>query len=90
MRTQARVAPDAKATTVLPLAMIEVLHTFTRIKLPPKPTAREVLLAVAALGGHLKHNGEPGWLTLGRGYEKLRTLTEGWLAREGSGHCSDV
>ena len=91
MRTQTRVAPDAKATTVLPSAMIEVLHAFTRITLPAKPTAREVLLAVAALGGHLKHNGEPGWITLGRGYDKLRTLTEGWLlARGGSGHCTDV
>ena len=27
----------------------------------------DVLLAVAALGGHLKHNGEPGWITLRRG-----------------------
>lgn len=83
MRTQARTAPSAKATTVMPSPMIEVLHIFTRIKLPEQPTAREVLLAVAALGGHLKHNGEPGWLTLGRGYEKLRTLTEGWAARHG-------
>jgi hypothetical protein len=81
MRTQARVGPNAHATSVLPAAMIEVLHIFTRIKLPALPTAREVLLAVAALGGHLKHNGEPGWLTLGRGYEELRTLTKGWAAR---------
>lgn len=81
MRTQARVDPNAKATTVLPSVMIQVLHIFTRIKLPSAPTARDVLLAVAALGGHLKHNGEPGWITLGRGYDKLRTLTEGWAAR---------
>jgi len=39
------------------------------------------LLAIAALGGHLKHNWDPGWMTLSRGYEKLRTLTEGWAAR---------
>jgi hypothetical protein len=26
---------------------------------------------MARLGGHLKQNGEPGWQTLGRGYEKL-------------------
>ena len=81
MRAQARLGPSAKATTVLPATMIEVLHIFTRIKLPAAPTARDVLLAVAALGGHLKHNGEPGWITLGRGYEKLRTLTEGWAAK---------
>jgi transposase-like protein/DDE family transposase len=81
MRAQARVDPSAHATTVLPATMIRVLHVFTRIKLPQAPTARDVLLAVAALGGHLKHNGEPGWITLGRGYEKLRTLTEGWAAK---------
>ncbi|NRA35764.1 MAG: hypothetical protein HRU17_20760, partial [Polyangiaceae bacterium] len=28
---------------------------------------------MAKLGGHLSQNGEPGWLTLGRGYEKLAT-----------------
>jgi Transposase DNA-binding/Transposase DDE domain len=80
MRAQARAAPDAAATTVLSSTMIVVLHKFTRIKLRPCPSAREVLLAVAALGGHQKHNGEPGWLTLARGYEKLQTLTEGWAA----------
>jgi hypothetical protein len=82
MRAQARVAPDADATTVLPAQMIAVLRAFTRIKLPLAPTARDVFLAVAALGGHLKNNGDPGWLTLRRGYEKLRTLTEGWAARK--------
>jgi Transposase DNA-binding/Transposase DDE domain len=81
MRTQARVGPTAQATTVMPGAMLEVLRIFTRIKLPARPNAREVLLAVAALGGHLKHNGDPGWITLGRGYQELRTLTRGWAAR---------
>jgi len=32
------------------------------------PTAREATLALAGMGAHLKHNGEPGWLTIGRGY----------------------
>jgi hypothetical protein len=39
-----------------------------------------VLFAVAALGGHLKNNGEPGWQVLGRGMEHLLTLEIGWLA----------
>jgi len=83
MRTQARAAPTAKATTVLPSAMIAVLRVFTRIPLPPHPSARDALLAIAALGGHQKNNGDPGWITLARGYEKLRTLTEGAAARDG-------
>jgi hypothetical protein len=34
------------------------------------------------LAGHLKRNGDPGWVTLGRGYERLLILEEGWtLAR---------
>jgi hypothetical protein len=82
MRTQARLAPEAKATTVLPKAMLAVLRVFTRIKLQAQPTARDALLAVAALGGHQKNNGEPGWITLARGYEKLRTLTQGAAARD--------
>lgn len=82
MRTQARIAPTAKATTVLPKAMVAVLRVFTRIKLPSQPTARDVLLAVAALGGHQKNNGDPGWITLARGYDKLRTLTDGAAARD--------
>jgi hypothetical protein len=89
MRTQARIAPDAKATTVLPKAMLGVLRLVTRIKLPAQPTARDVLLAVAALGGHQKNNGDPGWMTLSRGYEKLRTLTEGAALRDGAA-WSDV
>ena len=42
------------------------------------PQRISTLLAIAALGGHLKRNGEPGWLTLARGYERLMTLTWGW------------
>ena len=82
MRTQVRLAPEAKASTVLPKAMLAVLRIFTRIKLPAQPTARDALLAVAALGGHQKNNGEPGWITLARGYEKLRTLTQGAAVRD--------
>jgi hypothetical protein len=49
--------------------------------LPRKPTARDALLAVATLGGHLKSNGDPGWLVLGRGLHDLLLLEMGWRAR---------
>jgi hypothetical protein len=45
---------------------------------------REALLAVAALGGHIKNNGEPGWIVLGRGFETLLTLEQGWKAAKRS------
>jgi hypothetical protein len=35
------------------------------------------MLAIAALGGHIKNNGDPGWLVLGRGYEDLLLLERG-------------
>lgn len=41
---------------------------------------KQVLLAIAAIGGHIKYNGDPGWLTLSRGYTHLLLLTAGWQA----------
>ncbi len=40
-------------------------------RLARHPTAHEALLAVAALGGHIKSNGPPGWLVLHRGFQDL-------------------
>ncbi|MEY4551415.1 MAG: hypothetical protein RL685_7610, partial [Pseudomonadota bacterium] len=48
--------------------------------LPVDPTVRDAYLAIAALGGHIKYSGNPGWLTLARGYQKLALLVEGWAA----------
>jgi len=45
----------------------------------PGMTIREFLRAVAGLGGHLgrKCDGEPGWITLWRGFEKLMLIARG-------------
>lgn len=80
LRSEARRTPQAEAKSVLSGDHIEVLRALGRIKLPEHPTARDVYLAVAALGGHIKYNGDPGWRTLAYGFEKLATLTEGWIA----------
>ena len=79
IRSEARRAPEENAELVLSKDHIDVLRARGRTKLSEKPTTSEIYLAVAALGGHLKRNGDPGWQTLGRGVEKLETLTEGWL-----------
>ncbi len=79
-RSESRRQPDAPATSVLNPTLLAVLRHFQGRKLPAQPTARDALLAVAALGGHLKRNGEPGWQTLGAGYERLLILAEGWNA----------
>lgn len=78
LRSEARRVPDAPAHLVLTNAQLEVLRALGRVPLPDQPTQRDALLAVAALGGHIKWNGDPGWLTLARGYADLVMLTAGW------------
>jgi hypothetical protein len=80
LRSEARRTPDAPAELVLTKSQLDVLRVMGRMPLPEAPTQRQALLAVAALGGHIKWNGEPGWQTLGTGYRELLTLTAGWEA----------
>jgi hypothetical protein len=45
-------------------------------------TVRDAMLGIAALGGHIKNNGDPGWLVLGRGLTRSLEADECWrLAR---------
>lgn len=79
IRSEARRVPDESALTVLTADHIDVLRAKGRTKLSANPTTREVYLAVAVLGGHIKYSKtDPGWLTLARGLEDLALLTEGW------------
>jgi len=71
-------AGDADATSVINTIRLQVLRALLKGKLSANPTAREVMMAVASLGGHLRSNGPPGWQTLGRGWQKLLTLEEGF------------
>ncbi|MGC4123206.1 MAG: IS4 family transposase [Myxococcales bacterium] len=85
MRTLAESKPETPATAALSPLQLDVLRaSLKKTKLSDAPTAKEVFWAVAALGGHLKHNGRPGWRTLGRGYEKLLILEAGWRGALGS------
>jgi len=81
---RARVAdnPEAPWEEVVTSTQLEVLRTMAHRPLPKTPTAAEVLLAVAGLGGHLKQNGAPGWQVLHRGYRRLLDYEAGWKARE--------
>jgi hypothetical protein len=80
LRTLADLREVVPASEILTVVQVRIL----RQKVPKlmsglTPTVREAMLAIAALGGHLKSNGAPGWQVLGRGYEKLRSLEEGFL-----------
>jgi hypothetical protein len=80
LRSRARNDPDAPATEVLTTQQLKVLRLLGPRVLPSKPTARDALWAVAGLGGHVKRNGEPGWLVLYRGMQTLLNYEAGFEA----------
>jgi len=87
LRWASRELPEAPADTVLTAAQLAVLRRVgpkLNCPLPQHPTVLDALRAVARLGGHIKNNGAPGWLVLGRGFDKLLLLELGWLAAQGS------
>jgi hypothetical protein len=82
LRHLARAEPTSSASTALTTKQLEVLRAVSKKPLRSRPNAREAMLAVAALGGHIKNNGDPGWLVVGRGMHDLLLLELGWRARE--------
>ena len=81
IRSRVSEEPDAPATEIVTEQQIEVLRAMGHRPVPPNPTAAQILLAIAGLGGHLKRNGSPGWHVLYRGYERLLDYEAGWAAR---------
>lgn len=79
LRTMTQEGGEQSAKTVLSSVELDVLRHVAEKPLPQNPTLRQAMLAIARLGGHLKRNGEPGWLALGRGYLKLLDLAQGFL-----------
>jgi len=79
MRSRISEEPDAPATDVATEQQIEVLRAMGHRPVPKNPTALQVLLAIAGLGGHLKRNGSPGWHVLHRGYERLLDYEAAWV-----------
>lgn len=72
LRTAARDSPAAPASDYLRADELALLRKLSvRVKLSSEPSVSECLLAIAGVGGHLKHNGPPGWQTIARGHEEL-------------------
>ena len=67
-------APASRVLTSQQVALIVAASQALPVKqrAPDNPTARQALLAIAALGGHVLRNGEPGWKTLARGFQRVR------------------
>ena len=76
---------EQPASKVLNSTQLKVLRASSKKELPAHLSVHDAMLTVAKLGGHLKRNGDPGWITLGRGFERLLILEEGLkLARRGN------
>jgi hypothetical protein len=87
LRTLSRDATEQPATNVLTPVQLRclagALRKLKRPLLPKQPTVRDAMLGVAGLGGHIKNNGDPGWIVLGRGLDKLLAIEVGYrLATE--------
>jgi hypothetical protein len=81
LRNLSRHAPSAPASIALTLLQIQALRGYLRLRLkqdlPQRPSARQAMLAVAKLGGHISNNGDPGWIVLGRGLDRLLDIELG-------------
>jgi hypothetical protein len=78
LRHWARQSPDAPASCALSRTQQAILHAFQPQKMPQDATVHQALYAVAGLGGHLKHNGTPGWRTLASGMQRLTAYEQVW------------
>lgn len=85
-RSFCRDHPTAPATSLLTDVQMQILEYELALK-TPIATAEQATYAVARFGGHLKRNGLPGWLTLGRGFEALLLAQIGWRAAMAAQKC---
>jgi len=80
LKTVALADPDRKAKEVIPPLWLAMLCAARKgIKKSSIETVRQFYRNLAMLGGFLgrKHDGDPGWITIWRGWEKLETLVRG-------------
>ena len=81
LRHLARDAPERPARQVVEAALVEVVAA--RVGLKEPMTVRQFWHAVARLGGFIgrKSDGEPGWQTLWRGWQRLQDMCWGSARR---------
>lgn len=84
LKTVARAQPTTKAAHVIPAMWLEALRALRR---HPILTVRDFYRQLAGLGGFLlrKGDGEPGWITIWRGTDKLLLAIRGY--RAGKRNC---
>jgi hypothetical protein len=79
MRTAANETPNKPAEEVVPPDWLAMLRAERATARKPIITIRDFVRQLAGLGGHLgrKCDGEPGWMTLWRGMNKLHLMLRG-------------
>jgi hypothetical protein len=79
LRAEARAPSPAPAADVLPAPVLAAVRA-RRPSLPADADARQVLRAIASLGGFLgrKGDGEPGWRTLWAGMNEVLAMARGY------------
>ena len=84
LRSHARLTPDRPALEVVPQEWVEVVSATRhrgrrRRRTPSTMTVRDFYRSLAKLGGFpgRKRDGEPGWITIWRGFEKLQLILRG-------------
>jgi hypothetical protein len=82
LKSIARSDPDRPAEAVVPRRWVKMVRNVQHGKHRNISTVREFFHAVARLGGWLgrKHDGEPGWITLWHGLDKLILMLRGAYA----------
>ena len=77
LKHQARTNPDAAADSIVPRRYVDTLSA--HLKRRKKLTIYEFFRETARLGGFIgrKNDGEPGWITLWRGWQHLEILADG-------------
>ena len=81
LRHLARVEPKRLATATFDadqLLLLTLMLKQHRYTLAAAPTVRDVMLGIAALGGHIRNNGDPGWQVLGRGFTRFAEAEQVW------------
>ena len=81
LRSLSRHVPTAPCklalTELQQLALRGYIKKKLNIDLPPDLSVRDAMLAIAKLGGHITNNGDPGWIVLGRGFDRLLDIELG-------------
>ena len=71
--------PERAATELIPARYVELVRRARGRARPGEWTIRDFFRGVAGLGGFLgrKGDGEPGWITIWRGWEVLHWMLQG-------------